>query len=85
MFKDLIDMYLGLFQARGEPILIAICNCKVPSMVFLEAYKKFPPIEQMPEKEKKEIKLFVHKTFPSKTVEEKLEAAKITYTLGTLL
>lgn len=85
MFNSLLDMYLGMFQARGEPVLIAICNCSVPSQVVLQAYKKLPPIETMPEKEKAEMKKFINQTFPDKTVEQKVEAAKIFYTIGTIL
>jgi len=39
----------------------------------------------MPEGEKKELKKYVHELFPNKTVQEKLEAAKIIYTIGNLL
>lgn len=85
MYKSLIDMYLGLFQAGGEPMLIAICNCKVPSDVILSEYKKLSPIEEMPEKEKTEMKKYVIASFPEKTTQEKLEACKIIYTIGTLL
>jgi len=85
MFKELMDMYLGVFQARGESALVAICNCNVPSQVVLSAYKKLPPIEQMPDNEKKEMKQYVRETFPNKTAEEKMNACKIIYTIGTLL
>ena len=59
MFKELFDMYLGMFMAQGESALIAICNCVVPSQVVLSFYKKLSPIESMPEKEKNELKLFM--------------------------
>jgi len=85
MFKSLIDMYLGIFQAGGEPVLKTICNLSVPSMIFLEAYKKLEPIENMPEREKKEMKQFVISMFPDKTTAEKLDCCRIIYTIGTLL
>lgn len=78
-------MYLGMFQAQGESVLIAICNCKVPSDVVLSAYKKLPPIELMPAKEKQDMKDFVNETFPNKTTEEKVNAAKVIYTIGSLI
>jgi hypothetical protein len=83
--KSLIDMYLGYFQAKGEAALKVICNLSIPSMVFLEAYKKLEPIEKMPEKEKKEMKQYVIENFPNKTIEQKLDICKIVYTIGTLL
>ena len=85
MSSPLLDMYLGKFQAVGEPALVAICNCKVPSMVFLDEYKKLPPIETMLEKEKQEMKLFINETFPDKSIEEKTDIEKIVYTVGNLL
>jgi hypothetical protein len=39
----------------------------------------------MPGKEKKEMKSYVIAMFPDKTIEEKLDACKIIYTIGTLL
>ena len=51
----------------------------------LEKYKSLEPIEKMPEKEKKEMKKYVISLFPEKTPEEKVEACKIIYTIGTLL
>ena len=85
MFKDLIDMYLGYFAAHGEPAIVTICNCKVPSDIMLIAYKKLVPIECMPEKEKKELKQYVIDLFPEKTTQDKLNCCKIIYTIGTLL
>lgn len=85
MFKDLIDMYLGYFAAHGEPAIVTICNCKVPSDVVLIAYKKLPPIENLSDKEKKDLKQYVIDLFPEKTIQEKLDCCKIIYTIGTLL
>ena len=85
MFKELLDMYLGYFTAHGEKAIPVICNCKIPSDIVLMAYKKLPPIEDLPEREKKELKQYVIETFPEKTVQEKLNCCKIIYTIGTLL
>lgn len=85
MFKELLQLYLDLFQKEGESVLKAICNCSIPSQVVLSAYKKLTPIENMPEKEKVEMKKYVIELFPNKTIQEKLEACKIIYTIGTLL
>lgn len=78
-------MYLDEFTKKGEPALVAICNCSVPSQVVLNAYKKLVPIEMMEEDEKRELKQYVIGLFPNKTKEEKLKACKIIYTIGTLL
>lgn len=83
--KSLVYFYLGLFNTGGEKTLIAICNCRVPTMVFLEEYKKLSPIEEMPEKEKYEMKKYVISLFPNKTVQEKLDACKVIYCIGNLL
>ncbi len=84
MFKELVKYYLEYFQQYGEPAIKTICNCVVPNKIILEEYKKLPPIEQMPEKEKSEMKKYVIEMFPEKTPEQKVEACKIVYTIGTL-
>lgn len=83
--KPLVDNFLNHFQKEGESAIPFLVNGKVSSRVFLIEYKKLPPIEQMPEKEKKEMKLFVNDLFPEKTQEEKAIACKIIYTMGSLL
>lgn len=83
--QSLLDFYLEYFQKHGEPALATICNCKVPSDVILWAYKKLPPIEAMPENEKREMKKYVIEMFPTKTTAEKLNCCRIIYTIGTLL
>lgn len=54
-------------------------------MVFLSAYKRLPPIEEMPEKEKAEMKAYVKELVPRGTVEELVNAAKIVYTIGNMI
>ena len=85
-FDTLItDVYLPHFQKYGEAAIPRLVNTQVSRQAFLSAYKKLPPIEQMNEKEKKEMKQFVIKLFPHKTPQEKVEACKIVYTIGSLL
>lgn len=84
--QSLIDeIFLPYFNKEGEKCLPFLVNSNVSKMCFLAAYKTLPPIEEMSEKEKKEMKQYVIDLFPDKTVEEKLQACKIIYTIGTLL
>lgn len=83
--SDLIDFWLGKFHEEGEKIIPFFVNCQLPRTIFLSRYKSLPPIEEMPEKEKKEMKAYVLAMFPEKSIEEKLIACKIIYTVGTLL
>jgi len=83
--QELIDFWMGKFHATGEQIIPFFVNCSLPKQVWLSQYKKLNQIEMMPEKEKKEMKAYVNELFPSKSVEEKVEACKIIYTIGTLL
>lgn len=83
--KPFVENYLAHFQKEGESSIPFLINGAVSSRIFLIEYKKLPPIEQMPEKEKKEMKLFVIDLFPEKTEEEKVIACKILYTIGSLL
>ena len=79
------DLYIPMFHTKGEAAIPLLVNGSVPKMCFLSAYKHLPPIEEMPEQEKKEMKQYVISLFPEKTTEEKLEACKIIYTIGTLI
>ena len=85
MFAELLSYYLRYFTQYGEPSVKTICNCVVPSKIILEEYRKLPPIEKMGEKEKQELKEYVMELFPEKTIEEKVIAAKVIYTIGSLL
>ena len=85
-FQNLIrDVYLPYFNAKGEAAIRFLVLGKVSRMAFLSAYKTIPQIEEMPEKEKKEMKKYVLEMFPDKTPEEKIEICKIVYTIGTLI
>lgn len=79
------DFYLPMFHEKGEAAIPLIIASTVSRQAFLSAYNDLPPIEDMPEKEKKEMKLYVIQMFPDKTIAEKMECCKIIYTIGTLL
>lgn len=79
---NLLKLYLGLFHQYGEPILIALCNCKVPSDVVLETYKKIAPI---PEENMAEMMEYAKEKYPDGDEETRLRFVKITHTIGTLL
>lgn len=81
----MIDFYLDIFHKQGEQALVSICNCTVPSNVFLEQYKKFPPVESISDHDKKELKQYVIALFPGKPVDFLVKAAKIIYTIGSLI
>ena len=85
MFAPLVRYYLDYFQEHGEPGLITICNCKVPSDVLLSEYKKLEPLEQRPEKERRETWQYIKETFPNKDFEEQKNCMKIVYTIGNLI
>lgn len=78
-------VYLPQFHKHGEKAIPSFVNSSVARQAFISAYKSLPPIEQMPEKEKKEMKQFVNETFPGTTPQFRLEACKIVYTVGTLI
>ena len=78
-------IWLPLVHGDGEKWLPFLVNGKLSSMAFLSAYRDLPPIEQMPEKEKGEMEQFIDGLFQEKTQEEKIDACKIIYTIGTLL
>ena len=79
------DFYLNIFHQQGEAAVIAFCNCDIPSQVFLQQYAKMPPIEDLPEHEKKELKQYVIEAFPGKSKEFMVNAAKIIHTVGNLI
>lgn len=83
--QPLLDYYLGYFQAVGEPTLVTICNCKVPSDIVLSEYKKLIPIENLPTKEKNELWEYAKEKYPNGDKETRLRFIRITYTIGTLV
>lgn len=85
MYQALVSYYLKGFQERGENALQSICNCVVPSHVILVEYRKLPPIEKLPEKEKKDLWEYSKEMYPKGDKETRLRFIKIVYTIGTLL
>lgn len=83
------NVFLRNYQLKygeeAEGYLKFLLEGRVSRMAFMDAYKNLPPINEMPEKEKKEMKLYIHQLFPGESVEFKLEACKVLYTIGTLL
>ena len=78
-------VYLPMFQEQGEKILPSFCKMTIPKMAFLSAYKTLPPIEEMNEKEKYEMKQYVNSLFKGETPQFRLDACKIIYTIGNLI
>jgi hypothetical protein len=85
MFGLIENVFLPYFHKKGEDAIPFLVNSRVSRLAFLSAYEKLPPIEAMDEKEKKEMKKYIIDLFPNKTIQEKLEACKVVYALGTLL
>lgn len=81
----LVPVYLEHFHKEGEKSLPFFIKSSVPSLVFLIEYKKLPPIETLPEKEKNDLWEYAKEIYPEGTQEERLKAVKIVYTIGTLL
>lgn len=83
------NLFLKTYRSKSgvdaENYLRCLCTGRISKIVFLAAYKKLPPIEEMPDHEKKEMKLYIHELLPGRTVEEKLDACKVLYSIGTLL
>jgi hypothetical protein len=75
------DLFLKNYREKGgedsEKYLKFLLTSVVSKRVFLESYKKLPPIEKMPENEKKEMKLYIHSILPGYPVEDKLDACNV--------
>jgi hypothetical protein len=74
-----------MFHEKGEAVLPILCSLSLPQTLFMSKYKSLPPIENLEPEEKTKMKKYVHEMFPGKDVEFKLQAAKIIYTVGSLL
>ncbi len=86
MFDSLLKLYVDEFHKDGEAALKAICNCDVPSKVILEKYDSLKiKLEDLPDHDKNELKAYIREMFPYKFHVEKMKAAKIVYTIGTVL
>ncbi len=85
MFNELISYYLNCFQQQGEPALITICNLKVPSDIILSEYKKLPPLETLPDEQKKELWEYAKEKYPNGDKDTRIRFTKIVYTVGNLI
>jgi hypothetical protein len=83
--EQMRQFYLQKFNEQGEEALKVLCNLTVPQKLFMEKYKSFPPIETISPEEKTKMKQYVHEMFPDKDVHFKLQAAKIIYTIGSMI
>lgn len=83
--ESMRQFWINEFNSLGEQVLPFQVNSTLMSKLWLSKYKTLPPIEEMPEKEKREMKAYIISMFPEKTIEEKLNACKIIYTLGVCL
>lgn len=85
-YGDLLKkVYLPHFQQKGEKAIPYFVTAIIARRSFLSAYKKLDPIENMPKKEKSELKKYVNDLFPDMSTEEKMDACKIIYTLGSIV
>lgn len=77
-------VYLPYFQNHGEASLRFLVDGKMSSQSFLAIYPTLPPLEELKEKEKKNMKKTVIEMFPEKISEELVTACKIVYTIGVV-
>lgn len=88
MFDVLFAHYLNEFTINGEPVLKALINSDVPRKIVVERYERFPKeqrLETMSSKDKKELWEYVKELLPHGTKQQRLDAAKVVFTIGTLL
>ncbi len=83
--ESLRQMQIERFNQHGESVLPFQVNSSLMKKLWLSKYKTLDPIEMMPDKDKKEMKAYVIAMFPEKTIQEKLDACKIIYTIGLSL
>jgi len=83
--ESMRQYWIGEFNRLGESVLPFQVNSNLMKKLWLSKYKTLPPIEEMPDKDKKEMKAYVIAMFPEKTIQEKLDACKIIYTIGSSL
>lgn len=81
----LVPIYLTWWNKQGIAGLPFLIDGQVSSRVLLIEYKKIPPIESLSEEEQLDLAKFAVELYPEGTEEQRLKAAKIVYTIGTLL
>jgi len=70
---------------ESEANLLACPNCAIIRECALVHYTTIDPLESLPEGEKKELKEYVIKKYPSYPVPELVERCKIIYSITNLL
>lgn len=87
-FEPLMAKYLNGFEMNGEPVLKALINCDVPSRIVLMRYERFSEsnkIESLPSDKKRELWEYAKELLPNGTNDQRIKAAKIVFTIGSLL
>lgn len=85
-YAEIIGMCLMAVHEKGEPGLITVCNCHVPSQVMLLEYRKLKTkLEDLPQQERQQLWQFAYDNFPLKTKEQRIDVCKIVHTIGNLL
>lgn len=80
-----VDQYNESNGEMQDSLISCLCTLDVPRKLFLSKYRSLFQLEVLDQDEKLELKKDVHRRFPDKTVEFKLEAAKIIFTINQLL
>lgn len=83
--EPILKFYLEYFQSIGEPALLTLCNCKIPSYIILAEYKKLKPIEELKTQEKNDLWEYAKEKYPDSDKETRLRFIRTTYTIGTLV
>jgi len=83
--EEMRQFFIQKFNEQGGGGLKTICNLSLAQTLFMDKYKSLPPIEALPPEQKIDMKKYVHEMFPGKSIEFKLQAVKIIYTIGTIL
>lgn len=84
-FFGLTDLYLEMFHKKGEDVFGFLCKNTLSKRVLMTHYKKFPPIENVTKKERWDLYRYVIQRFPEMERMDKMESARIIYTIGNLL
>lgn len=84
VLPDLLKMLVGLVKV-SENNLKAACTLDIPSKVFLGAYQKLIPIEDLEKTEKEELWVYTKGLFPGAEKEELIKYCKVVYTYGEII
>jgi len=84
-FFGLAGLYLDMFYQRGGEALPTLTKLTAPKLVWLSIYKDFPPIESISKKERWDLFRYVIASFPEYERMDKMDAARIVYTIGNCL